>query len=209
MIISIAHNKGGVGKTTTTLNLAAVLKPALVVDQDAHQGLAIINRLRDKPLNVVTRHNKAELLSTLRDADERGDLVLVDCGGFDSDTNRTIVAVSDLVIVPANDDVTELIGLRRFDDILSEINEKLGTRVNARVLFNRVHHARKHFEDVESFLNDSENMQRLTATLPQRRAYSQAMNKGLGVTEYSRTKYSDATRDVKKLCDEINAIITQ
>ena len=46
MIVAVAHNKGGVGKTTTVVQLAGELKPEIIIDLDAHQGIAIINGRR-------------------------------------------------------------------------------------------------------------------------------------------------------------------
>lgn len=124
MIIVVAHNKGGVGKTSIALNLAASLKPSLIIDQDLHQGLAIINQLRYKQLPVVTCETKSELIDALKKSDSNND-VLVDCGGFDSDLNRIAIAAADLVIVPANGDITEKIGLRRFDEMLIQLSEEM------------------------------------------------------------------------------------
>jgi len=208
MIIVLAHNKGGVGKTTTALNLTEILKPDIVIDQDAHSNLVTLNSFRDEgtQFNVKAGLSKSELIEQLKQT-EQGKLILVDCGGFDSELNRIAVALSDLVIVPANDDITEVIGLKSFDKTLSEISKEMGTNINGRVLFTRVHPRRKKFDDVESFLNNAEHLSRLNTTIPTRKDYGKAALDGMGVTAHPKTRYSDAARDIKALAEEVSALL--
>lgn len=208
MIIVLAHNKGGVGKTTTALNLTEILKPDIVIDQDAHSNLVTLNGFREPSaqFNVLSGLSKSELIEQLKQS-EQGKLILVDCGGFDSELNRIAVALSDLVIVPANDDITEVIGLKSFDKTLKEISAEMGVNINGRVLFTRVHPRRKKFDDVESFLNNSEHLSRLITTLAARKDYPLAAIDGMGVFAHPKTKYSDAAREIKALAIEVSGLL--
>lgn len=208
MIIVLAHNKGGVGKTTTALNLTEILKPDIVIDQDAHSNLVTLNGFREPSaqFNVLSGLSKGELIEQLKQS-EQGKLILVDCGGFDSELNRIAVALSDLVIVPANDDITEVIGLKSFDKTLKEISAEMGVNINGRVLFTRVHPRRKKFDDVESFLNNSEHLSRLSTTLAARKDYPLAAIDGMGVFAHPKTKYSDAAREIKALTIEVSGLL--
>ena len=206
MIIAIAHNKGGVGKTTLALNLAATLKPDIIIDQDTHQNLVILNGFRDQPMPVVLCHNKQTLIKNLQKSDN-GKTILIDCGGFDSDINRIAIASADLIIVPANDDINELIGLRRFDHVLTELSKDMNTHIAARVLFNRTHPNRKRFEEAEQFLENAKHLSRLNCVISRRKEYPIAAAKGYGVTELTTTKYSDAARETQQLTLEIERIM--
>lgn len=207
MIIAIAHNKGGVGKTTNTLNLAEALKPSFLIDQDVHRPLTAINNLRDEKKRFIVKsfETKADLIDTLKKSET--DLVLADCGGFDSELNRIMIAASDLVIVPANDDLTELIGLQQFDGILSQISEQMEKDIQAKVLFCRTQPGRRNFADVEEFLNHAKHLSRLESVLPRRKTFPSALAKGFGVLGLPNTKYSDAAMEVKSLINEIKELM--
>lgn len=207
-IIAIAHQKGGVGKTTTGLNIAAVIKPDILIDQDLHNGLVILNRLRKSGelANVVTCETKSELIAQLRQRDE-GKTIMVDCGGFDSDLNRVVIAVADLIVVPCNGDVTERIGLRKFEKVLSEVGQEVGKFIKGHVLYCRHHPNTKRFEGLDEFLSHSQHMTRFESLTPYRADYNRASERGLGVVEYKPTKGSKAARELTKLCEEIKSIL--
>jgi len=208
MIFVIAHNKGGVGKTTLALNLAAIIKPRTIIDQDAHQCLIIINKLRDTPLNVISCNSRKELITALKTSAQNND-ILVDCGGFDSELTRLAVAAADVIVVPGNDNLTELIGLKRFDQVLDEISHEMDTNITAHVIVSRVHHAKRNFKTLDDFLAKSKHLTRLESVIPTRKEYDLATAKGLGVTEDKRTKYSSAAKETKQLSDEIYNLALQ
>lgn len=207
MIIAIAHNKGGVGKTTNALNLADALRPSFLIDQDVHRPLTTINNLRDpnKRFIVKSFENKADLIATLKTSEDQ--LIIADCGGFDSELNRIMIAASDLIIVPANDDLTELIGLQQFDGILSQISTQLEKDIQAKVLFCRTQPGRRNFAEVEQFIHHAKHLSRLDSVLPRRKTFPNALAKGFGVLGLASTKYSDAGVEVKSLANEIKELM--
>lgn len=168
----------------------------------------ILNGLRECPLNVLLCRNQQALIEQLQKS-ETGKTILIDCGGFDSDINRIAIASADLIIVPANDDINELIGLRRFDQVLKELSTEMNTHIAARVLFNRTHPNRKYFDEAETFLLNAKHLTRLNSVISRRKEYPLAAAKGYGVTELTNTQHSDAARETKKLNEEIKEIMAQ
>ena len=108
-IITIAHQKGGVGKSTIALNLAVELSKKYnlkVIDLDYQKSITIFNETRKekklKPLNIIHIENQKELIDVLKNSNE---LILIDSGGFDSDLNRIAIIGADLVITPVSNNL--------------------------------------------------------------------------------------------------------
>jgi chromosome partitioning protein len=85
--IAIAHQKGGVGKSTLAANLAVYLDAA-AIDLDYQQSVSLFSQSREeaglKPIKIVKIKNRLELDKALIG----NGLIVIDCGGFDSDINR-------------------------------------------------------------------------------------------------------------------------
>lgn len=207
-IIVLAHQKGGVGKTTTALNLVEIMKPDIIIDQDTHEGIAFLNEFRaeDNKLNVISGLNKKTMSDTLRQS-EQDKTILVDCGGFDSEVNRVAISLADVLLVPTNDDIKEVRGLKKFNQTLVEISEDMGFEQIGHIFITRSHPNRKRFDDLEDYVNNSSHLKMLNTRIPTSKWHNEAQSDGLGVTAHKNTRNRDAARQVKALAAEITQIL--
>lgn len=121
MIITIASFKGGVGKTTTAIHLAAILnehQPTLLIDGDPNRSVSGWAKRGSLPFKVVderlaARHapNFSHLVFDTKARPERDDLVALAEG-------------CDLLIIPTTPDAMALEALTLMLSMLREIDIK-------------------------------------------------------------------------------------
>lgn len=202
-IIVVAHQKGGVGKSTVAANLAVELskKTALnVVDLDTQKSLSYFNSLRHnsglKSFNITAVDSSDELKKLINKNEET---LLVDVGGFDSDINRIAMLGADLIITPVSDSGVELVGLLAFRKILREIRKHRPDLV-ANVLLNRIHpSATTSLDNINNFINDNCEFERLNTILRDRVEYKHAFDAGKSVVELN----GRAAKEVQELTKEV------
>lgn len=209
MIIAIAHEKGGSGKTVTALNLVNELKPDLIIDLDKLKCLITLNSLRDQQarFNVVWCQNNSELITVLKNnIDKR---IIIDCGGFDSRATRTAIASADIVVTPCNGDATELIGLQSFNKVLHEIGQNTNQVLKGHVLINRVQPQMRNFQDLMNFVGSAENLTLLKTITPRRQPVADASASGLAIAEIKSKKPGviKASNEFKTLAKELIDIL--
>ena len=108
--ITIAMQKGGVGKSTLTRSLAVAASKVghnvLVLDMDAQQSISQWAERRDEQLPVVKFSSEIELPKMLERAKRAGcDLVIIDTPPARSTAAPAAVEEADLVIVPCTPDI--------------------------------------------------------------------------------------------------------
>jgi len=121
VIITVAHQKGGVGKSTIATNLAVEMKLP-IIDLDSQHSCYLFSLLREeehgKSLKVFTPQTPEEIKEILKKLPS--DKVVVDSGGYDNDLNRFALLISDVVLTPVSPSQIEVFGLLRFAEIVKE-----------------------------------------------------------------------------------------
>ncbi len=109
-VVSVAMQKGGVGKSTLTRSLAVAAAEAglnvLVLDMDAQQSTKQWRDRREAPLPLVSFATEIDLARDLARACDAGcELVLIDTPPARSTEAPAAVEHSDYVIVPCTPDI--------------------------------------------------------------------------------------------------------
>ena len=209
-IITIAHQKGGVGKSTIALNLAVELNKKYdlkVIDLDYQKSITIFNETRKeknlKPLNIIHIENQKELIDVLKNNNE---LILIDSGGFDSDLNRIAIVGADLIITPVSNNLIEIYGLEAFKKILQELKE-IEPEIKSYILLNNIDpKATKAIKELKKYIQKNEEYFSLFDIVLRRRAdFAKSFEKGKNVIEMD--KKSKASKELKKLIKDIKTIL--
>jgi chromosome partitioning protein len=208
-IITIAHQKGGVGKSTLAFNLAVMLN-ANVVDLDVQETMTQVNELRKfqglKGLNIVKFKDHPSLQKYIENYKDKFPLV-IDCGGFDSSFNNIAISLADIVITPVSDERIELLGLKKFQSILENLSKIVNYQINAYVVFNKINPRTTIFSDLEGFVEKTKTFKILKSKIRKRVDISNAVPAGFSVVEYNPS--SVAAKEFIKLKEEINLVLSK
>ncbi|WP_151946599.1 ParA family protein [Aliarcobacter butzleri] len=196
MVFTVAHSKGGVGKSTLSWNLANALKfenkKVKIIDLDFQQTCFFLNLLAGNRFEVLQTTTVSELKSILKNKKD-DEYIIIDTGGFDIDINRIAIENANKVLVPLSESPMDIIGFETFKAILKE------SKVQIDVVLNNIFHSQKDFSSITSIL-DFSYMKLLTTVIRQRKIYKTVLVNGGSVFESNDLR---AINDIKNLLNEL------
>lgn len=200
MIITVAHTKGGVGKSTLAWNLTHSFlelgKKVTIVDLDFQQTLYFLNAMRGGGLTVLQPQSVEELLEvTLTKADDT-EIFIIDVGGFDNDINRAAIDIAHKVVIPISDSVTEVLGFKTFEGILENM---LLDDKDLRVVLNNIHPLTKNFSIIKAALGSK--YQLMDSIIRSRKIYKTTLGFGSSVFD---TREEVAKNEIRGVRDELS-----
>jgi chromosome partitioning protein len=203
MVISLINQKGGVGKTTTAINIASALSlrnhKVLMVDADP-QGSVLqwqstgANREFD-----VIQLSMPELSTKIINHRATFDHVVIDSPPALSHISQAIAASSDLAIIPIAPSSLDIWSSSETIQLVTDVGRK-NRGLAARLLVYRKIPGTRLAAEARDALN-SYGLEIFKTEISQRIAYVEAIVSGVSVLKYSPN--SVAAREIRNLCDEI------
>lgn len=215
-VITVANQKGGVGKSTIACNLAVCAakegKNTLIIDSDP-QGSSIsfrANREADdlQAVSIVTPTIHKDIVNF-----GNFDLIIVDAGGRDNALFRSAItaASNGLLLIPVLPSQYDIWAAIDTFEILKEA--RVFVDIPAYAVFNQVIAKTTVSKEAEEALNEltqSNEVKLLNTKLYSRVYYKESISLGLGVIEYSqkdKEKAEKAAEEMKSLYTEIKSLL--
>lgn len=116
-IITLLHQKGGVGKSTLAFNLASNLKnnaKVCIIDADYQGSLYDIREMADIDIFHISDLNKVKSLDY--------DLVFIDTPPYLFENIEEVCKLSDIIIVPTKAGIADMLSIKKTISLLKQYN---------------------------------------------------------------------------------------
>jgi chromosome partitioning protein len=191
MILLVAAEKGGVGKSTIATNLSVHLAQCgvdvVLLDTDGQATAARFIERRDEAGMTPTIpcvQRTGEVSSTLRDLARRYQVVIVDAGGRDSREMRSAMAVANLLLVPTRASQADLETLPKVNELVG-LARGLNVELKAVVVLSMApsNPVIREVESAKELLAQFDQLALADTVIRDRKVYRDALLAGKGVTE--------------------------
>ena len=203
-IIALASSKGGVGKTTLSMNLAAGLARragTMVVDADPQQSAGQWWQVAEgKGLGFGIAHAHEETADAIIEAGQAHRYVVVDCPpSFAAPQTRETLREADLLLVPMQPSPVDLWSGTHVVEWVS-LAKRANPRLSAWIVLNQVEPSTRLWKDIREAM-DELGLPTLKTTVRRRAAFRNAALTGA-------TVYAIGSRGSAAV-EEIEAVITE
>lgn len=209
-VITIANQKGGVGKTTIATNFACISsknnKKTILIDADIQESSMKFRAVR--PDNASQFQSLSIKTATIH-KDINGftaDVIFIDVGGNDSKVFRSALSAANVIIIPLLPSQYDLWTSEDTFNVVEEIKTfKNDLKVGA--ILNQVIAGTKISKEVQEVMDDFIEKYKLKMfknMLYSRVAYKESVSEGLSVTEIlNNPKYEKAKNEMLMLYNEV------
>ena len=203
MIISLVNQKGGVGKTTAAINLSVALKrknnSLLFIDADP-QGSAVQWQGVESNKAFEIKHRPGPINQTeIKAMAKQNDYIVIDAPPALGDITRSILAVTDLAIIPLSPSPLDIWSCWKTLELIQEIKQD-NTKLKSKLLISRKIPGTRLGRDARDAMGVF-NKELFGTELCQRVAYIESMTSGVSVMQYAPG--SKAADEIVRLCEEI------
>ena len=206
MIISFVNQKGGVGKTTAAINIAASLKrrnyKIMFIDADPQGSATQWHAVENNNAFEIWHHPESVHRSDIEELSQNYDYLIIDAPPAIGDISKSILAVSELSIIPLSPSPLDIWSCRGTLEMIEAVQPE-NPDMDVKLLINRKIPGTRVGREARASL-EVFNMDVLDTILCQRVAYVDAMTSGVSVMQYApRSKAAD---EIEHLCDEITLL---
>ncbi len=207
MIISFLNQKGGVGKTTLSIHIAAQLSlsghKVLLIDSDPQgSGLDWAATREKDPIFTTISIDKPIIHKEINSLKKGRDYILIDGPPRVYDVARSAIAASDLVCIPVQPSPYDVWAAKEIVDLIKEVSVPLSEfkKISSTFIINRKIHNTAIGRDVVEALKPYETPA-LDTHICQRISYADSASAGSTVMEDNKDQH--AIEEIKKLTKEI------
>jgi len=205
-VIAVANQKGGVGKTTLAMNMAAGLTrrgSCVVVDADPQRSatmwIELSDSLRKFPAKVVPAEDKIK--KQIIQLQTEFDYIVIDCPPeIKSDSTMSAMEISKVLLIPLLPSPLDLWASTRIEELIKRV-KRVNPAISAFVVLNQIEARSAMSRGMDGALQEI-NIPVLRHRLSRRASYRTAALEGCSVYELG-FRGRVASEEIDNIIDEV------